>query len=250
MDTNEPSFDVLQYRLKSARRKKRLQKKDFEKQIIQIIRKQDALWLQKQQLPMVPLESPYQKGWKRLFVLNDELKRSDRAIFYQALLDKINTVWYSSDRAFKVKKRRNRARKRNWKTKLMPDKKQLLHEFSYSEWQRKELTAEEREHFHSYECADKDGRQIRVRYRFNESWRFVLQVRPHIITHKKMIDEQLEQEIQLLDNQIKNHYLRPVMNKLTGRRNRYRWYSWEKPADRNPMRNLTLSGFLEKCEHQ
>lgn len=44
MDTNNFPFDVLQLRLKSARRKKQLQKKDFEKQLVQLDKKRHELW--------------------------------------------------------------------------------------------------------------------------------------------------------------------------------------------------------------
>lgn len=43
MDNYELSFDPLQDRLKSARRKKRLQKIDFDKQFIQVVRKRENL---------------------------------------------------------------------------------------------------------------------------------------------------------------------------------------------------------------
>ncbi|MBC8032998.1 MAG: hypothetical protein H7Y03_02550 [Chitinophagaceae bacterium] len=96
------------YRLRTARQKKRLVKKDFDKQLIKLSRKQGELWKQRRNLPMIPLEHPYQKGWKRLFVLREDIQNLPNADFYQALLDKINTVKYHHDKSFKIKKRRKR----------------------------------------------------------------------------------------------------------------------------------------------
>lgn len=56
---------------KSARRKKRLVKTDRDKQLIQMDKQLDKLREQKQLLPKVPLEHPYQRGWKRFFVIDN-----------------------------------------------------------------------------------------------------------------------------------------------------------------------------------
>ncbi|MFZ0595933.1 MAG: hypothetical protein WAM46_03045, partial [Flavobacterium sp.] len=55
-------------RLKNKRTKKRLVKEDFDKQLIQIRKLEVTLWKKRQELPLVPLAVPYQKGWQRNFV--------------------------------------------------------------------------------------------------------------------------------------------------------------------------------------
>lgn len=247
MDNYEQSFDVLQYRLKSARRKKRLQKKDFDKQLIQIIKKEKLLWLKRRELPMIPLETPYQKGWKRHFVVREDIKRSPSAGFFTTLLEKINTVQHHPDKSFKIKKRRKGSRKRS---KGHEVRRQFLQEYSEWYWNHPnlKLTELEKAHFHLYEKMSKDGKSKCFVYRFNEPWRYVLQVKPHMITEVKMVDGLLEQEIQLLDNYITNHYLRRRMNKITGRG--YSLYGWGqevKPRYRIPKRNRTLSFLMEEC---
>ncbi|RQO67774.1 hypothetical protein DBR43_25005 [Pedobacter sp. KBW06] len=247
MDNYEQSFDVLQYRLKSARRKKRLQKKDFDKQLIQIIKKERILWQERRDLPMVPLENPYQKGWKRYFVVRDDIKRSPSAGFFSTLLEKINTVQYHPDKSFKIKKRRRGSRKRSKGPEV---RRQFLQEFSEWHWNHHslKLTELEKAHFHLYEKTSKDGKSKCLVYRFNEPWRYVLQVKPHIITEVKMVDGLLEQEIQLLDNYITNHYLKRRMNKLTGRGYcPYGWGEEVKPRYRFQMQNRTLPALLEEC---
>src|SRR5882762_7889462 len=92
--------------VKSERRKKRLAKTDRDKQLIQLFKRRRELCEQSKLLPLVPLEHPYQRGWKRFFVVRDDVKRSEQAEFYQTLLEKINTTEYHYDKSFKRKKRR------------------------------------------------------------------------------------------------------------------------------------------------
>jgi hypothetical protein len=219
MDNNELSFDVLQYRLKSARRKKRLQKKDFDKQLIRMMRHKDQLLEQRRDLPMIPLEKPYQRGWKRCFALREDVARSSSSAFYEGLLAKINTVQYSPEKSFKVKKRRKGK-------KVRVEKRQFLMEFSEWYWNdaRLKLTEVERTHFHLYEVSREKGKEKTFRYRFNEPWKYRLQVKPHLITEVKMVDEVLEQEIKFLNNHIEKHHLYPRISKLTG--GAYHYWKW------------------------
>lgn len=101
MDTYE-----LPCRIRSARQKQRLVKTDRDKQLIRLSKRRSELWIQRRELPMVPLEKPYQRGWKRYFVLRADIAFSVRAEFYTTLLAKINTVEYHHDKTFKRKKRR------------------------------------------------------------------------------------------------------------------------------------------------
>ena len=212
MDNYELPFDVLQYKLKTARQKKRLQKKDLDKQVIQIIKRRSDYWRQRQNLPWIPLEIPYQSGWKRCFVLRDDIKRSAAADFYQGLLKNINTVQHSPDKSFKARKKR-RFRK------CYVDRKQLLREIPEWQWNNEKyhsLTEVEKVHFHLYESWDNNRKTIQRVYRFNEPWRYVLKVLPRMITEVRKLDERLESDIKLLDNFITNHNLNAHIYKITG----------------------------------
>lgn len=243
MDTNNSPFDVLQLRLKSARRKKRLQKKDFDKQLIQLDKKRGELWERRYRLPWVPLDTPYQRGWKRMFFLREDVLRSAQASFYEELLTKINTTDYSPGKSFKGKKKHR-------KSKIRLERRQYLREFSERQWNYSDLklTEPERAHFHSYEKTCHCGKCKELAYRFNEPWRYVLKVRPHIITHAKLKDNVLEQEIQLLDNLIRNKKLDRRMGRLKGRPYRYYWDKETKISYRNPLKNKSLTAFLESWD--
>ncbi len=98
----------LACRIKSVRQKRRLVKTDRDKQLIQLDKRRAELRQQKRLLPLVPLEHPCQRGWKRFFVLREDLKHSPGKAFYETLLAKVKTVEYHHDKEFKRKKRRKR----------------------------------------------------------------------------------------------------------------------------------------------
>ncbi|WP_428229235.1 hypothetical protein [Flavobacterium sp.] len=185
---------------------------------------------------MVPLAVPYQKGWQRNFVLREDIARSNESSFYKVLLEKINTVQFSSEKSFKKKKKRKRKH-------VYVEKLQAVKEFSESEWRSPKLTLTEKEktHFYKRECWCPNCKRYKIHYVFNEPWRYVMRVRPNMITHTKMVDAVLESEIQILDNYITNLNLRYKINKLVdGFSYRNRYYQNENPRERNPIKNKNL----------
>jgi len=204
--------------IKSARRKKRLVKKDRDKQLIQLDKRRDELWKQRNLLPMVPLENPYQRGWKRFFVLRHDVKHSVRKEFYEALLPKINTVEYHQDRSFKRKKRRKQRY-------VYQEKAQILHEISQHSWDvnRINLTEDEKVCFTRVETFDVKTYRTDVKYVFTEPWRFVLKVAPNIITHFKLMGVDIEKQLSYIDGYINNNHLAPRIHRLTNGR----YYYWK-----------------------
>ena len=68
--------DMLCYDLRNARQKKRKRYADFDKQLIQLHKKEKALYVQKRNLGWQPLHPPVQKGWVRYFVVRDDVAKS------------------------------------------------------------------------------------------------------------------------------------------------------------------------------
>jgi len=207
--------------VKSVRRKKRLVKTDRDKQLIQLYKRRRELWDQWGLLPLVQLEHPYQSGWKRFFVVRDDVKRSEQFEFYQTLLGKINTTEYHHDKSFKRKKRRKSRY-------VYTVKEQKLKEFDQFNWYRNkmELTDKEKACFTRVERYNVKTRQLHVSYVFTERWRYVLKVVPNIITHKRLLDTILEAEIAAIDNYINSFNLKPRIELLTRGRgfNNNDWY--------------------------
>ncbi|WP_149207702.1 hypothetical protein [Flavobacterium johnsoniae] len=229
-------------RFKSKRRKKRLVKEDFEKHLIQLRKLEKELWKKRKDLPLIPLENPYQKGWQRCFVLREDVGRSSEAEFYRTLLEKINTWQFSSEKSFKRKKKRKR---RN----VYVEKIQTVKEFSEWEWKspKLELTEKEKVHFYKRERWCSNFKRYKIHYVFNEPWRYILRVSPYMITHTKMVDSDLESEIQLLENYIVNLDLRNKINRLIhGSSLKWSYYEKENPKETSPIKNISLNTLYQQ----
>ncbi|HTN16920.1 MAG TPA: hypothetical protein VL092_04505 [Chitinophagaceae bacterium] len=218
------SFTECYRMIKTARQKKRLVKNDFDKQLIRLHKSRKSLLEIKQKLPMVPVEHPYQKGWKRTFELRKDVAESKHADFYLSLLDKINTVQYSRIKYFQLKRRKHR--KKVWIE--MP---QTLQEFDLWKWERNipGFSEQEKAFFYPKEYWCTTLKQVIVKYAFTEPWRFILKIKPNMITHQKMIDETLDQEIAFLDQHIANHFLQHKIIKLVNGHS----YKWRKKPGMN-----------------
>jgi len=224
----------MPYRLKSARQKRRLVKKDRDKQLIQLDKQRTILWDKIASLPKIPLKHPYQKGWKRFFVLHKDVQRGKKAAFYQGILDKINTVEYNHDISFKKRKRRK------WRYHYQ-ERPQTLRSVSDNEWQRNKLklTDAEQACFYRKEEWLPTCKRMDVTYVFFDLWRFVLVVKPHIIYEAKMVDELLEQELVAINNRIDKYNLWPKMTKLN-KGSCYKYWKvipFEQPKYINKLKN-------------
>lgn len=240
MQTNECSFEDGYCRIRTARQRKRARIKDFHKYLRRIRKEQDRLYELKYRLPLQPLARPYQKGWLRTFILRPDVATSRQAAFYQELLNKINTVEYSNDKKFRIKKRKWR-RKKVW-----VDKPQYLREFDERYFFSRDckLTEQEKRLFHREERTHKHTKEVSIYYVFSERWRFILKVKPRIITHIKMVDGTLDGEIQRLENRIITHHLQHKLRKeMYGRVYHYLRHT---PQRRDPFKQRSLTSILNE----
>jgi hypothetical protein len=227
MGNSDLSYWETHGRFKTKRVTTRLRKKDKEKYLIQLSKKRDRLWVEKRALPIIPLEHPYQKGWVRSFVLRDDIARSNEADFYQGILNKINTETFSSNKNFKKSKRR-------YGKKVLETKPQYLKDISIYEWQHPKIPFSDKERARFYKRELPNWKETVIVYSFDQAWRFVLKIKPNIITHTQQIDCELESNIKELDNHIKKNGLNHKINRLThcrkqawkscrGEKEKYRW---------------------------
>ncbi|MBX2921701.1 MAG: hypothetical protein KF746_05845 [Chitinophagaceae bacterium] len=238
--------DMLCYRLRSARQKHRMQYKDFDKQLIQLDRKRRELWVKKGNLGWEPLIPPVQKGWKRFFVLRDDVARGKHAVFFQNILSKINTYDWSSKRDFKVKRRK-------FGRKIYVVKPQKLLEPDEQHFKKLCFTDSEQQLFNIEFRYEKWCSQPVKRYVFTEPWRFVMSVRPNMIDKVRIKDAALESQIDQLDNYIKRRDLEKRMDKILHRRHRDRWWKWkniERHDEINPYKNKSLCQVLDILQQE
>jgi len=221
------------YIKKSARRKKRLVKKDFDKKLIQLDKLHTDLWHKRNKLPMVPLEQPYQRGWKRLFILRDDIQVGAIAEFHQNLLTKINTVRYHHDQSFKRRKKRRRTKY------SYEESVQTLRTIDSYNWlyDTLKLTDAEKMLFGPKEVWSYRFSKFITRYEFMEPWRFVLVTLPRIIYEKKLHDQELEQEISEIGDYLDIHHRRCRLSKIKGKTYRYRWEGDQNQKYINHLKN-------------
>jgi hypothetical protein len=220
-----------------------MQRKQFEKKLIQLFFEQRNLSKQISNLGYEKLDPPVQRGWRRFFVLRKDVARSDDALFFQKLLDKINTIQYSSKNEFKVKHRK-------FGKKIYEERQQNLERIFPDAYTKKEFTEREKKYFYPTLEHDLYWKRLIWVYRFLEPWRFELKIEPNIIYRTKIKDfnlikrlDEMHQYLEWNDLQTKQcrlmhgHYQDP---------NRY-WYS-DLERYRNPFRNKRLVDILSEYE--
>ncbi len=202
-------YDYLQSsRIRSKRTRERKRREHRDKQLLQVDRERHRLrraWWKRE---WVDLHPPIMRGYKRYFVLREDVAAGKQANFYQGILDKINTVHYSSRKDFKVKKRR--LGKKVWKA-----KEQQLRQPDEGYFRRLQFTAEQSVHFEERYSREKQTKRPGKIYVFREPWRFVLRVRPNLITKMQVHDAELQAGIKRIDNYLWQTGLRYRLDKIT-----------------------------------
>ncbi|SHG82506.1 hypothetical protein SAMN02787100_4762 [Chryseobacterium sp. OV279] len=211
--------NLLFHRLRSARSRKRTGKKDVEKQIRKKYKRSKELWYLRRNIPWIPLEKPYQRGFIRFFVLNDDVKRSEDADFYEGILKKIATYMYSESRLF-LKKRRKFGRR------IYVEKPQRLNTVSSYAWTDPKfgLSPRERPYFLKKEEYNPFRKRNETYYEFTEPWRFTLRIKPNMITHYKPVDLDLEREYAEIKAYVEQHKIAGIIRKkIYGKSNVWKW---------------------------
>ena len=231
--------EILSYRLRTVRQKKRMQYEDFDKKLLKLHKEKNHLNNQKRAIVWESLKSPVQRGWNRFFVLREDVAISKHAVLFENILKKINTCDWSHRKDFMVKYRRFGRKKYRVK------KQSLLRP---CEWRFKRMgfTDDEKQLFD--EVWETDGRKALVkRYVFREPWRFILRVRPNVIDKIKRRDAMVESRSQEIDNYLRGNHYRGRMHKLlygSGWNNRWKG---ERLREKNVLKNKPLPRILGEC---
>jgi hypothetical protein len=206
---------IKQSRLRSLRRKRRVQRGDFEKKLIGLHREQLALQRQIFDLGFEPLDPPVQRDWKRSFVLRADVARNKDAPFFQRILDKINTTEYSWRKDFKRKKRRKGK-------KIYEIRLQALKILWPNTFAKSEFTEQEKKFFELRLIHGPHLSRLEYAYIFTEPWRFTLRVQPNIITKTPRKDFDLERRKREIDDYLTRKNLYGRMDRLVHGRHHYR----------------------------
>lgn len=214
---DEDGIDTKSLRLQTRRRKIRNIKKGQEKKLIELYKNRKALWEKERKVVYIDLVPPYQKGWKRFFVLRADVAASKQADFFAEILRKINTVEYSDRKDFKVKKRKHGR-------KVYVEKLQGLKQLREVR-EAERFTDRELQFFYPIWKVNKSGR-LEKQLVFVEPWRFVLRIRPNMITQVKLLDAELESQVRCIKNHIERNHLECKIDRARSRHHG-RW-SWKR----------------------
>ena len=228
-------------RLRNLRSRQRIAREDHEKYLRECCDRHAELEKQRRNLPLVPLEKPYQKGYVRFFVLREDVKRSKSGDFFEALLKKINTYQYADNRKFQKKKKRRGKR-------IYIPLKQELRSFSQWEWEERcrkgRFTPREQALFGKMEYYCHRSKRFETYYEFIDKWRFELRVKPNMITHYRPVDVAIEREFAELDKVINDHKNWGIIHsKIYG--GSYSWNQYQKryePKEKyrhTPLKEIT-----------
>jgi hypothetical protein len=233
---------LMQFRLQSARRKKRMQHEDLEKKLIELNSERSKLYRQQRNLGWMELDPPVMRGWKRYFVLREDVARSNQASFFQNILDKINTVQLSDKKSFTAKKRK-------WGRKIQVEREQKLLQPDPGHFKRLKFSERETQFF--YEATWRYQGKTWSQYVFVEPWRFILRVRPNLITKTRVRDEAIEKRINEINLFLKQRdYDKKLLHLLHGH-DPYRWKEDGRLKEKYTFRKKPLQRLLDevKAEH-
>jgi len=233
---------LLCYRPRTKRQRKRAQHKGFEKKLRALDSERQDLWQKKQNLGWVDLDKPVMRGWKRFFVLRDNVANSIHAEFFKSILDKIGTVTFSNRKDFKARKKRVR----KWKYEA---KKQELLMPEAGQFKKLNFSEKEQLFFEEKTIMNPQKAWVKV-YEFKDPWRFVLKIKPNMITRSRVRNVEMESRLAELDNYFERNYLKPALFKLKG--DSYNWYKeWRdelRGKDDRRFKNIPLPKLLDAIE--
>lgn len=171
------------------------------------------------------------------------MARSDRAAFYQGVLDKINTTDKSHKKTFLV-------RRRKYGKKYYVVREQKLKEPSSYAFEKLGFTEKEKSFFDEVWRMN-SCRQMVKHYVFREPWRFVLQVRPNMITGIWVRDAILEAELKRMDNWLERNDWGKRQSKLLHGGCQYSnwWSDWNvKPDEKYVFKNWPLARIIDAIQ--
>jgi hypothetical protein len=237
--------DILCYRLRTARQKKRMQYEDFDKYLIQLNKIENSLYKQRQNLGFELLLPPIQRGWNRFYVLRDDVAAGKHADFFRNILNKINTYDWSHRKDFLIKKRR-------YGRKKYVVKPQKLFEPGTQEFIKLDFTDREKLLFHEVIEIEKWSKKPVKRYVFNEPWRYRLKIAPNMITKVRIKDAILESKIATIENYMKRNDFRKRQRKILDGYSQYRfnYIKFEKYNETNRFKNKPIWRILEDLKEE
>lgn len=209
-------MEIIKMKDVTKRRQIRIDKKEEEKSLISLWKKKMKLLEGKRSFNKVELPKPERWGYKRFFILRDDIAKSRDSLFYNQLLVHIQNVILSRDKKFEYK---------DYKTKKRLPIHQELKPIDHKDWNKLikdgKLSDKQQACFQQVWKQNKFGKGGSYVFEFTKPWMFVLRTEPYYLTHRTVVNPQLESELRELSNKIDSQNLMPKISKVMGWSNGY-----------------------------
>ncbi len=172
-------------------RQRKMNKALEERDLVRLWHKQERLWMGKRACNIVALEYPVQRGWNRFFVLRQDIARSPDADMYKGVLKWVNTSVHSRRKDFMYKP---------WNSKVYKPMEQGISFMREKEWKEaeKKFTIKQKSLFdkrwHTIYRKDKPTNDGFWGWHLQKDWMFTFKIEPYWVTHRVVINPQLESE--------------------------------------------------------
>ncbi len=181
-----------------------------DKKLIRLRKRMNELYKAERALPYIKLDKPIQRGFKKSFVMRDDITRRKDARDLSRILGIVNETVYCKNPEFKSKKYHNNQ---------MEDIPHAIRHIPANKWDTLELPDHFKKWF-TYESRIKYGAygtsyEIKG-YFFKFPWMFEPKVSPNFITHIQEIDPNIKSELSEINRFFDNHNGWPRLGKLQG----------------------------------
>jgi hypothetical protein len=184
----------------TKRENKEITIKNNKKEYIKLHKRLNELYQIRRNLGYEKLKIPEFTGWKKYFILRNDIKNSDKNIQLERILKVINDEVFCKRKDFKIYNRKEK------KYEIFEPKLQYLEISKFEKFIKEgKLSEEDRKYFQKVKriIGWYFKREIEV-YEFIYQWMFITIKKKHFITEKKILDEILEKEINYIFNKLFN----------------------------------------------
>ncbi|WP_394999927.1 hypothetical protein [Acinetobacter sp.] len=222
------------------RREKRIAKEQFDKKVLSLERENAILWKAKRDIPWIKLDEPIQRGWKRFFVLRDDVARRTDAHIIRDVLKRVNVTQYCDNEAFE---------EYNWKADQWYEMRHDLKPIGLGECER-DVHLTERHRSYLYKGSDwfynHGWKKIVEGYWFKDKWMLAQKIEPHFVTHYQELDAELEAKLAHIHKKLYDDWTaHGRLIKLHGWHN-WRWNDWEREHPDKSVADALMELFISE----
>jgi hypothetical protein len=204
----------------------KLHKKELKvKDAFKLERERNEIWYQLGKIQQIKLDKPIFKGWKKRYVLRDDVKRRDDAHKIQEVLDRVNTTVYCNNKDFKDSKGRDMHHSLG----IIPDPRFWRYYSSSRTAAESEWIKDHRKWIGGTSwLSDCDAHCYRAapHYHFRNKWMLDNEVTEWYWTHYTPVDPILESRLQEISNKMDHKQTIRIISHARGQSQYDDWYRW------------------------